>query len=120
MLKQLISIFLILLLTAACSSKKQSAEISPDSVFTEDSMKFLLIDFYLTEATIRQQERAGKDVSLYSMHYYDLMLEKYNCDTSKITHSYQYWAQRPEKLKQLVNQALDSLIVMETMLQDQK
>jgi len=89
-------------------------------VFTEDSMKLLLIDFYLTEASLRQLERSGKDVSLHSVHYYDLMLEKYNCDTSKITRSYQYWSRQPEKLQQLTNQALDSLIIMETILQDKK
>lgn len=120
MLKKLISISLIVLLAAACSSKEETAEISPDSVFTEDSMKILLIDFYLTEASIRQIERSGKDVSLYATRYYDLMLKKYKCDTLKITRSYEYWSAQPEKLKQITNQALDSLIVMETILQDQK
>ncbi|KAF5037256.1 hypothetical protein DSECCO2_566510 [anaerobic digester metagenome] len=120
MLKKLISIYLVLLLAAACSSKEETAEISPDSVFTEDSMKMLLIDFYLTEASIRQVERSGKDISPYVIHYYDLMLKKYQCDTLKISRSYEYWSAQPEKLKQITNHALDSLIVMETILQDQK
>lgn len=117
MYKKLIFILFVLLLAVACSSKKETSEISPDSVFTQDSMKTLLIDFYLTEASIRQIERTGKDVSVHATHYYQLLLEKYHCDTSKITRSYIYWAHQPEKLKQISNKALDSLIILETMLE---
>ncbi|MPM14518.1 hypothetical protein SDC9_60882 [bioreactor metagenome] len=80
-------------------------------------MQTLLIDFYLTEAMIRQIEREGKDVPYYTNHYYDLLLEKYNSDTLKILRSYKFWSTQPEKLKELSGKALDSLIITETLLQ---
>jgi len=93
--------------------------VSADSVFTEDSMKMLMIDFYITESIIRQQERNGKNVPLYTNHYYNLLLEKYQSDTLKISRSYQYWSQQPAKMKELSDKALDSLIIVETLLQSE-
>lgn len=115
-------IFLILVITAflsaSCSnSSNENVVVNQDSVFSEDSMKTLMIDFYLTEAVIRQIERDGKDVPYYTNHYYDLLLQKYHSDTLKILRSYKFWSAHPVKLKELSVKALDSLVITETLLQ---
>jgi hypothetical protein len=115
MKKQVFIIFAVLLLTTSCSHRNEAVQISQDSVFSEDSMKILLIDFYLTESVLRQLEHDGKDVTIYAHHYYDLLLKKYHSDTLKITKSYQYWSQQPEKMKNISSKALDSLVIVEAL-----
>lgn len=107
---------LFVLLIVSCSHKKEVSEVPPDSVFTNDSMKMLLVDFFLTESIIRQLERDGKNVATYTNQYYDLLMQKYHSDTLKISRSYKYYSQRPQILKELSDKALDSLIIVETML----
>jgi len=118
MQKQVLIIFFIYLFFSTVSCTSEKAETINGPVFSEDSMKILLIDFYITESSIRQHEREGKDIYPYISHYYNLMLEKYNCDTNKISRSFLYWTSQPEKFKIITNKALDSLIVLETLLPD--
>ena len=118
MQKQVLIIFFIYLFFSTVSCTSEKAETINGPVFSEDSMKILLIDFYITESSIRQHEREGKDIYPYISHYYNLMLEKYNCETNKISRSFLYWTSQPEKFKIITNKALDSLIVLETLLPD--
>jgi hypothetical protein len=108
---------LVVLSVAACRNNDPETNVPAVNIMPEDTMKTFFVDLFLTESLIRQKEREGRNVSWYSNHYYDLMLEKYKMDTTRIINSYQYYAQRPEVLKSISDKALDSLIVLETHLQ---
>jgi hypothetical protein len=106
-------------LLPSCGSKKPETEAPVINVMTEDTMKAFFVDLFLTESLIRQKEREGRNVSWFSNHYYSLMLEKYNMDTTRIVNSFQYYAERPEILKAISSKALDSLTIVEAHLQAQ-
>ena len=112
MKKWLILVFLMALIS--CSGTKEEESVSMDSVLTESQMVGVLYDMYLTEAFIRQKEREGQNNIYYTEHYYDLLFEKHQIDTLILKRSYQYYAHKPELLKEMNQKALDSLIVLET------
>lgn len=99
---------------ASCGSKKTPDRFNPDSVLTEKQMEAVLFDVYMTESMIRQKEREGKDLIYFSNHYYDLMFQKHNIDTLMLIRSYEYYAEKPEVLKEINQKVLDSLIILET------
>lgn len=112
MKKWLILGFLLVLIS--CSGTKEEETVPKDSVLTESQMVDVLYDMYLTEAFIRQKERDGQNNIYYTEHYYDLMFEKHQIDTLILKRSYQYYAHKPELLKEMNQKALDSLIILET------
>jgi len=104
----------VLLLSCGGSIDEEDSLVSQDSVLSVAEMEAVLFDMYLTEAFIRQKERDGKNNIYYSEHYYNLMLEKHQLDTTKLLSSYEYYASKPEVFKEINQKVLDSLIVLET------
>ncbi len=105
------------LLLGACNSSETTPEIESGSVFPEDTMTMILQDIYLAESYIRQIERQGKDVSSYSNHVYQLLMQKYHTDSTKISRSILYYSGNPEKMKKVSDKTLENLMIKETMLQ---
>jgi len=110
-------LFLLTILIGACNRSDTSLEKENGAVFPEDTMTMILQDIYLAESYIRQMERQGKDVSAYSNHVYQMLMEKYHTDSVKISNSILYYAANPEKMKQVSDKTLENLIIKETMLQ---
>ena len=114
MKNSLLALLTVLLLSCGGNKDEEESAAPQYSVLTVAEMEAVLFDMYLAEAFIRQKEREGKNNIYYSEHYYDLMFDKHQLDTTKLLRSYEFYAAKPEILKEINQKVLDSLIVLET------
>lgn len=110
-------LFIFLFTLIACNQKQEPVQTENDSVFSADSMVMIMVDMYITESMIRAQERIHKNKQYYTQNYYSLLFEKYHCDTVKISRSFAFYTTQPEALKEISKKAVDSLVIIETMMQ---
>ncbi len=102
-----ICIGLLFVVLAGCSQKKNPS--IPVSVISSDSLVMILTDIQMIESAISINQNEGRNVQVYSKHYYNYLYKKYKTDSAKIKSSIEFYQKNPEQLETIYKIVLDSL-----------
>lgn len=102
-----ICIGLLFVVLAGCSQKENPSK--PVSIIPADSLVMILSDIQMIESAINIKQNEGRDVQVYSRHYYNYLYKKYKTDSAKIKSSIEFYQVNPEQLENIYKIVLDSL-----------
>lgn len=104
-----ILVFLLIIISAACSSKEEI----PEDVYSQAKMVDVLIDIHLLEQKLDQLGVTYDSQKVMYNHFEARIFEKYEVDSVAYKKSLNYYYQNVEYLEEIYEVIVDSLSVRE-------
>ncbi|OIO99353.1 MAG: hypothetical protein AUJ98_11400 [Bacteroidetes bacterium CG2_30_33_31] len=108
------TILFFLIFFLACSSGGSSKVKKPEIFLNEEELIEVIVDFRLTEATIRQIAGYGEDTRKLSRYYYDKMLKKHGLTAEDYKRNLKYYSQNPDEIHDIYAKVVVRLSEMQT------
>ncbi|MFA0962795.1 DUF4296 domain-containing protein [Roseivirga sp. BDSF3-8] len=104
---------ILLLLAISCTGEDRP----PEGVVSQEKMVSFLKEAYLAETKVKNLHLSRDSSALLFRHYELALYEKYGISEEEFTLSYNYYLQNPTQLEDINGAILDSLGVMESLLE---
>ncbi len=97
------------MLSCSGEEKKSKKVKTPEDVISHDRMVDILVDYHLTESTIKYYMRYGVNVKQLTEKIYDRVLEKHNITRSDFKYSMDFYSEKPERMEMLYMDVMEKL-----------
>lgn len=112
MLRTILSAFFLIFLVSCGSSDKEIKV--PRHLIQPDEMVSILVDFHLCEAALVEDQTKGRDMNLFTNHYYNTILQKHNISRKKMLTSLQFYTANMKLLQKVYEEVVTELNTMES------
>ena len=102
------TVILSLLLLAACSGGEDNVTI-PSGVIPPDTMRPLLVDFYLTEAAIQVKVEQQGDVRQFIVDSYTMVFDKHHITKQRYMESLEFYSNHPQLYREMYEKVIEDL-----------
>ncbi|NVO02884.1 MAG: DUF4296 domain-containing protein [Bacteroidetes bacterium] len=111
-MQKFFSFILVLFIFVSCSSKKTEKiddSIEAKEIIPENQMIAILTDMHLAESATMLAQGQGKDIQLYTNHYYKEILAKNKISKSQLEKSIHYYAFNVKKMDKIYTEVITNL-----------
>ncbi len=99
------------LITFSCHNKNNTtAKVSrPSDLVSVDEMRKIMVDVFLAEVAITNNESKTWNVTNSTWHYYNYVFKKHNITYAQFQRNYAYYSGDTKKMTQIMTNVIDDL-----------
>ena len=122
MQKLFFSILMSIVLLSSCSPSKERPEKveTPNDIIEHEKMVDILVDYHLSENTIRYYRRYGIKPQPLSNKLYSTVWEKHNITQKEFQHSLDYYTDDSERMQILYSDVMERLSSLQSEVNSQQ